>query len=57
MKYQTIINIFVTIFVIIISFFIIRFIFSGSEDTWICKDGQWIKHGNPQKPAPQIWCK
>lgn len=31
-------------------------IFSG-EDNWICKDGSWQKHGNPNFPAPTIECK
>ncbi len=30
-------------------------IFSG-EDDWICKNGQWIKHGQPGFPAPSIEC-
>ena len=49
-------------FIIIITAIILIFIvfgirlFSG-EDDWICKDGQWIKHGNPRNPAPNIKCK
>ena len=31
--------------------FTLRF-FSGDEDTWIKKDGQWVKHGNPSAPKP-----
>lgn len=31
-------------------------LFSG-EDNWICKDGQWIKHGNPSFSAPSVECK
>ena len=31
-------------------------LFSG-EDNWICKNGQWIKHGQPDFPAPTIPCK
>jgi uncharacterized membrane protein len=30
-------------------------LFSG-EDDWICKNGQWIKHGNPSFPAPNLPC-
>jgi len=47
--------IFVIILAIFIGFFSIRF-FSG-EDNWICKDGQWVKHGNPDFPAPTVECK
>lgn len=30
-------------------------IFSG-EDGWICKNGEWQKHGNPDAPAPTEIC-
>jgi len=30
-------------------------ILSG-EDTWICDDGQWVKHGNPSRPMPDVTC-
>ncbi|MBU4350775.1 GerMN domain-containing protein [Candidatus Parcubacteria bacterium] len=33
----------------------IRF-FSGSEDTWICQDGRWLKHGQPSAPMPVSGC-
>jgi hypothetical protein len=32
----------------------VRF-FSG-EDNWICQNGQWIKHGNPNAPMPITGC-
>lgn len=28
----------------------------GSEDNWICKSGQWVKHGNPSNPKPTTIC-
>jgi uncharacterized membrane protein len=31
-------------------------IFSG-EDDWICKNGEWIKHGQPSFAAPSAECK
>ena len=31
-------------------------IFSG-EDDWICKNGEWIKHGQPDFSAPTVECK
>ena len=31
-------------------------LFSG-EDNWVCKNGQWIKHGNPSFAAPKSICK
>jgi hypothetical protein len=35
---------------------VVRFLFGGDEDTWICSDNQWVKHGNPKAPQPQIGC-
>lgn len=42
-------------FIILVALFGVR-VFSG-EDNWICKDGQWQKHGNPSFPAPAVECK
>jgi len=43
------------LFFIILTIFGLR-LFSG-EDDWLCKDGQWIKHGKPSFPAPTKECK
>ena len=32
-------------------------IFNKGEDTWICKDGNWIKHGSPKEEKPSIDCR
>lgn len=32
--------------------FSLRFIIGGSEDTWICVNGEWAKHGVPSAPMP-----
>ena len=40
--------------IIIIIFLGIRF-FSG-EDNWICQNGEWVKHGNPEAEKPTIGC-
>jgi hypothetical protein len=29
----------------------------GDEDTWICVQGEWLKHGNPSAPMPTNQCK
>lgn len=34
---------------------IIRFS-SGPEDTWICQEEGWVKHGNPGEPMPNEEC-
>ena len=36
--------------------FVARFLFGGSEDVWICENGQWVKHGNPSAPKPVDGC-
>lgn len=42
------------IFILVLAFGIR--LLSG-EDAWICKDGAWVKHGQPAFPAPQAECK
>jgi len=34
----------------------VRFVIGGDEDTWICQNGQWVKHGNPSAPKPTNGC-
>jgi hypothetical protein len=29
----------------------------SKEDTWICQDGKWVKHGNPSAEKPTEPCK
>lgn len=29
---------------------------SGDEDTWLCSDGVWVKHGVPSAPQPTTPC-
>jgi len=36
--------------------FVIRFVIGGSEDGWICVEGNWVKHGNPSAPMPESGC-
>jgi len=35
----------------------LRFVVGGDEDTWICENGAWVKHGNPDaaKPTTAKW--
>ena len=30
---------------------------SSPEDTWICENGIWIKHGNPYTQVPPYDCE
>ena len=40
--------------VILLSIVALRF--SSPEDTWICVNNAWVKHGNPSAPAPTSGC-
>lgn len=31
-------------------------VFRGSENTWLCVSGQWVKHGVPSAPMPDKLC-
>ena len=44
----------VIVFIVFLTIFIR--LFSG-EDSWNCKNGQWVKHGQPAVPAPITICK
>jgi len=35
---------------------IIGFRIISGEDKWICQDGQWVKHGQPDTPKPDTPC-
>lgn len=53
---KTIINLTIGIFLILVIFVVgVRF-FGGDEDTWICVDNQWIRHGNPSASMPDAGC-
>ena len=41
--------------IMIVLFGILLFL-RGDEDTWICSNGQWIKHGNPSASKPTTEC-
>ena len=43
-------------FIALSGLFLVRFLFGGDEDTWICVSGTWVKHGNPSAPIPQTDC-
>ncbi len=53
---KNILKIFTIIVVAIFILFFIRFIIGGSEDDWICVNGEWVKHGVPNAPMPTEPC-
>jgi len=34
-----------------------RFLLGGDEDAWLCQNGSWIKHGNPESEMPTGGCE
>lgn len=42
--------------VLLAAVFCLRFILGGPEDTWLCQNGQWIRHGRPAAPQPSANC-
>jgi len=36
---------------------VVRFVIGGSEDSWICEKGEWVKHGVPRSPKPDRECE
>lgn len=47
---------FIPILLIFAVIFVLRFVLGGPEDSWICQNGQWVKHGNPGSPMPVSPC-
>jgi len=44
------------VFVIALVFFVIVRMAGGDEDTWLCQNGQWVRHGYPSAPQPTTPC-
>lgn len=53
---KTVFNITIGVFLILALLVVIVRFFGGDEDTWICDDGQWVKHGNPSASMPDSGC-
>lgn len=34
----------------------LRFLLGGSEDEWVCENGEWVKHGEPSGKMPSEGC-
>ncbi|MFH2013673.1 MAG: Gmad2 immunoglobulin-like domain-containing protein [Patescibacteria group bacterium] len=46
----------IIIIIIIIVLIGVLFILRGSEDTWICENNEWVRHGNPKASQPTDPC-
>ena len=53
---RKLIKVLITILIIIAVIFFLRFVIGGSEDDWICVDGDWVEHGVPSAPKPSGGC-
>lgn len=49
-------KLFFWLLLVIAVWFFVRFVIGGSEDDWICVEGQWVKHGYPSAPMPEGEC-
>jgi hypothetical protein len=45
-----------SIFMLLAIIFMAIRLFSGPEDSWICENSQWVRHGNPSSPMPTSGC-
>jgi putative hemolysin len=54
MSKKNVLSIAIIVAIIFAAILIVRF--STPEDTWICENDQWIRHGNPDSPMPQSGC-
>lgn len=41
--------------VVILILFLFRFL--SPEDSWVCQNGEWIKHGSPTVEQPTTKCE
>lgn len=51
-KIYSILLIIIVIIIISVGLLILR----GSEDSWICQNGEWVKYGMPLSPKPDRLC-
>ncbi len=49
-------NIFLLTFFAVILISALLFFLRSNEDTWLCQNGNWVKHGNPSLPQPTSGC-
>ena len=47
----------VIFFLLAVFLLLARLFVGGGEDTWMCIDGEWVRHGVPSAPMPETECK
>jgi len=51
-------KIYIIIGIIILSMLLLGLVrFFSGEDDWICQNGRWVAHGQPESSVPNIECK
>ncbi|MDP3093791.1 MAG: GerMN domain-containing protein [bacterium] len=53
---KTILILILTISILGLVVLFLRFGIGGDEDTWLCQNGQWVKHGKPLASEPVRGC-
>ncbi len=53
---KKIVTIFAVVVFVVLALLFLRFVIGGAEDEWICDNGNWVKHGHPDVPAPEEPC-
>jgi len=53
---KSLLRVLLVIFILLVVWFLLRFVVGGPEDSWICDNGQWVRHGNPSAPMPKEVC-
>lgn len=56
MKTKILISVILFLGGVILILFILRFFLGGDEDSWLCQNCQWVKHGQPSAPKPNQPC-
>jgi hypothetical protein len=57
MKNFSLMNKIISVVLLAVILFFALIMLRGNEDTWICVQGKWLKHGNPSAPMPMSQCK
>lgn len=54
---RTAIKLFLVMAFMLVVLLTLLFFLRGDEDTWICRNGTWVRHGNPSALMPEGVCK
>jgi hypothetical protein len=57
MKKKVILTMIICLAAMAVILLCLRLFVGGGEDTWICQNGEWVKHGVPSAPKPTTSCK